>query len=873
MQKKMAIIQQNEQLKADIPDVSFMTANDGLLCRSSKYAAIGCDLRNLDFLRFVLAQQLSAESCSVAILFVAEVSIAYMDLEGSQAVMEWAAAYNDVRFCLLEQHLPDGPDHPFALTMLKHFEKLRTPLRQVGTMGQMRERFQKARWPASGIAIKSLWQMWSDETFLTADQRKSLDLVEPFDEWEEFALFASHYFLLVAKKDNTSSQVGGTCEDDDRATLGDILGAIGDPIACDPQPAISSQRRFAAVIPPRAATLQIGLHGGLGTKERLSSTDVISPAPGEAMVDGPPLLAGIMCHTITPFEGVGDCLMVGGRTSPDKAISDCWLREDGGWQRVQSLPFGRYRHCASAVRDQHRTAVLIFGGKDDTGRPLSDFMLWRKSSGWTTITTRGAVMPASFSSTVVVDSDTGLEGHIMGGLSESGTIHERAWSWRLDSKDIMTIEEVTAQTTAQLGPLSKVAWRFGAQTTHWSPDGTASRTLMVGGIGSQRMLDRQTEVLDLTIRCIHPIQGPRPLFVGHSLYRQLCVGGGATCFSFGTFWNSAIRFCQSESPPVQAWRTLWPGVSPKSTNKLNGQQRCEMSQPTAIPSLKLSELDFDKMLQQRRPFRIMSCDLGSCVKKWSPEYLKTTIKDRKVVVHASASKNMDFQTKNFEYQTQDFSSFLDAIEQGQLFYMRALSSRAPAEQPTDLATDFPEVASDFVLPPQLQYVADNAHSSPLRISGPTIMWLHYDVMSNVLCQIRGRKRLLLFPPSDLTRLGFEAGSSSSSLNVFSEDTAQIMQDCHPSEVTLEPGDVLYIPSLWLHAAEPIDTISIAVNVFFKDLQQGYAAGRDVYGNRDLAAYERGRKDLARIRHAFAGFPREVSRFYLQRLAAELLEGA
>ena len=62
---------------------------------------------------------------------------------------------------------------------------------------------------------------------------------------------------------------------------------------------------------------------------------------------------------------------------------------------------------------------------------------------------------------------------------------------------------------------------------------------------------------------------------------------------------------------------------------------------------------------------------------------------------------------------------------------------------------------------------------------------------------------------------------------------------------------------------------MAVNVFFRNLQTGYAAGRDVYGNRDLQAYERGRKDVEKITKAFDGLPPDMGRFYMERLAEEL----
>lgn len=47
----------------------------------------------------------------------------------------------------------------------------------------------------------------------------------------------------------------------------------------------------------------------------------------------------------------------------------------------------------------------------------------------------------------------------------------------------------------------------------------------------------------------------------------------------------------------------------------------------------------------------------------------------------------------------------------------------------------------------------------------------------------------------------------------------------------------------------------------------------MYGNRDLQAYENGRKDVERIVQSFAGLPADVGRFYLERLAGELTERA
>ncbi len=98
-----------------------------------------------------------------------------------------------------------------------------------------------------------------------------------------------------------------------------------------------------------------------------------------------------------------------------------------------------------------------------------------------------------------------------------------------------------------------------------------------------------------------------------------------------------------------------------------------------------------------------------------------------VVVHEATTNRMNFQAKNFRYVTKEFGEFLDQVTRGQRQYLRSLASDKPAEKPAELSRDFPQIADDFRLPPELDLVSNNAHSSPLRISGPVSMWLHYDV--------------------------------------------------------------------------------------------------------------------------------------------------
>lgn len=92
---------------------------------------------------------------------------------------------------------------------------------------------------------------------------------------------------------------------------------------------------------------------------------------------------------------------------------------------------------------------------------------------------------------------------------------------------------------------------------------------------------------------------------------------------------------------------------------------------------------------------------------------------------------------------------------------------------------------------------------------------------NLVTQIHGRKRWILFPPDSglrlhPTRIPYEESTVYSSVNFFcpSEDEEKdILRDrVRARMVVLEPGQVLLVPNGWWHYVESID-LSISVNVW------------------------------------------------------------
>ena len=91
MRKKRAIVLQTPQLRDLLgTDVTISEDdNDPVLLKSAKYCQLACDLRELEALRRTLESILFLKDAEV--LFVAEVSITYMDTASADALIKWGS--------------------------------------------------------------------------------------------------------------------------------------------------------------------------------------------------------------------------------------------------------------------------------------------------------------------------------------------------------------------------------------------------------------------------------------------------------------------------------------------------------------------------------------------------------------------------------------------------------------------------------------------------------------------------------------------------------------------------------------------------------------------------------------------------------------
>ncbi|PTB74105.1 LCM-domain-containing protein [Trichoderma longibrachiatum ATCC 18648] len=912
MHKKRAVVLQTPELRKLLGDDYTLSdkGKDGLLLRSTKYCQLGCDLRQLDRLRALLESVVSLSEC--AVLFVAEVSITYMDTQYADSLIEWGSTVGrENEFCLLEQIIPYGKGHPFAQQMLGHFVKLNTPLRsieQYPTMESQVDRFQGRGWPR--VDIKDLWQTWSSEQFVSDSERMALDEVEPFDEWEEFILFARHYFILHASTDSSGGSSPQTAEAITRELPKNSVGLRAQMVGSIAKE--GSRRRFGnSTLISDALGKRYALNLlGMSMNSREPTYDIFAldgqhPTPPQMPPAGP---SARMCFTLTDLGEYG-VMLVGGRTSPSAVLSDCWLFERGAnprWRMMPKLPVPLFRHSALRLGDS--SLLLVLGGKKSSSELSDDVFLFNPQRAcWQTCRVAGTAPERCFGSFVCNSNPASSIagdycGILAGGISKNGCIATEQYLWRINVEDVQPT--ISFRPIATSHSDSRLISSFGAQVVQ-----LGTRVAICGGMGADACLHGQTvtiitpsaEGLEVE-EFLAPSNGEcMPFMIGSSIVQDgdslLVLGGGATCFSMGTFWETGIyrirlpdsildtihsdtrlkRSSESTVHLVGSRKFVAASATADSDDSSSLDQKSQRISLTNVPTIQLESAEqFRAIVREGKPVIFRGCNIGQCRRKWSPEYLVSQIgADEKFVIHESYEDSgaLDFNSKNFRYVTDTFGSIIGKMQSGSRVYLRALSRDKPTELPAKLEEDFPNLAEDFALPPEMAVIKDHLFSSVLRLSGRVNMWLHYDVMANVYAQVAGIRRMILFPPGDVKHLSFAPGASSSSVNVFQalEASPASLHATHPQEAVLHPGDVLLLPALWLHTAAPVSDMSIAVNVFFRDpgQKEHYSSGRDVYGNKDLEVYEKGRQAIARIAKSLQSLPPAAREFYLCRLQDEL----
>lgn len=278
----------------------------------------------------------------------------------------------------------------------------------------------------------------------------------------------------------------------------------------------------------------------------------------------------------------------------------------------------------------------------------------------------------------------------------------------------------------------------------------------------------------------------------------------------------------------------------------------------------------------RVPLVFKHLDIGNCQSKWDVSYLIEVLGETPVKVHVSPVSKMDFLKKNFQYKTLSFDEFLKRasgssseyfICAGEKYYLRSLGDD-PRKDISDIHKQFPQLADDLSIPEVFK--KEQFFSSVFRISSSGVqLWTHYDIMDNILIHISGRKRVVLFPPSEALNL-YMVGDKSEIMDIDEPDLNAYpkFKNVKRFECILDPGDILFIPALWFHNVTAMD-FSVSVNMFWKHLPEEFYDSKDVYGNKDLIPAQKALQGVEKALKNLSVLPDDYKDFFSRRLIAKI----
>ncbi|XP_073420148.1 tRNA wybutosine-synthesizing protein 4 isoform X4 [Dendrobates tinctorius] len=508
VQRKRLLIEQTEALKGLLknlmpPGTSNGKEVDAIVLDSEDYRLIGVDLCDVVSLDSALEGAGFRWDCPTLIL--AEVVLCYMDPARSGDVIDWAGRrFLCSRFVLYEQFFPDDA---FGRVMINHFESLNSALRSVGFFPRLQDQEQR---------------------FLQ----------------KELHLKCSHYFILVASRGDIADapalrpHSGST-----------VLSVIPPPIysgsvVARPQsPSVLGLRRFghrSCLVSSRLIITTGGFGEGNGKHQRLRDVHLLVHEHDvwntEATVSQ---WDGRLLHSLTLLRS-GALLVLGGRFSPSRPAADALIlsydEETGAMTttRYNLRPeLRRWRHTATEVSLYGHSYVFVFGGRSLESAALQDVaFLHTEDMSWAQVPVVGTAPLGCHSHSSCARCGGAI---LSGGLLASG----------------IPSGSITVLKTTQ----SHFSWEHLHTTPPLTPRYSHSshvigdKLLLVGGVWIHARAVPGLTVVDLITGhvaeiLINSASLEWPLMLhGHSSVllpdgkHVMVLGGGGTCFSFGTHLN------------------------------------------------------------------------------------------------------------------------------------------------------------------------------------------------------------------------------------------------------------------------------------------------------------------------------------------------
>lgn len=540
--RKCLLIEQTEALKSLLKTPRPPRASnekDHLVLDSEDYRLLGVDLSDVLALDAALAGAGMRWDCPTLIL--AEVVLCYMDPARTGDVIGWAARrFLHSRFVLYEQFFPEDA---FGQVMVKHFESLNSALRSVSVYPRLQDqeqRFIQKGWQRCRVLDMNRFSM----SCVPESEKLRIDSLEPFDEFEELHLKCSHYFILVASRGDLAETPAlrpvSVVEDITVLPPPTSSGAVLTSLV---SPAVLGLRRFghrSCLVSSRFVMTTGGFGEGNGKHQRLRDIHLLlQKQDGWRTEVAVGQWDGRLLHSLTPLTS-GGFLVLGGRFSPFHPADGAQILtcdEVTGAvtvTRAEVRPaIRRWRHTATEVSLCGRFYVFVFGGRSMELPALQDAVFLHTED------MSEAQVP------VLGGAPLGRHSHSSCGWGGGAVVSGGLLASGVPTGSIAVLRPATGHFSLEhLDTTPPLTPRY-SHSSHV----LGEKLLLVGGVWIHAQGGPGLTIVDLITGHVSefqinstPLEWPLMLH-GHSSVllpdqrRVMVLGGGGTCFSFGTHLN------------------------------------------------------------------------------------------------------------------------------------------------------------------------------------------------------------------------------------------------------------------------------------------------------------------------------------------------
>src|SRR5580704_4689234 len=210
---------------------------------------------------------------------------------------------------------------------------------------------------------------------------------------------------------------------------------------------------------------------------------------------------------------------------------------------------------------------------------------------------------------------------------------------------------------------------------------------------------------------------------------------------------------------------------------------------------------------------------------WTPNYLREAVGSTLIEYQGDRTTSERFEMyKDAHRREMPFDQFIERITsaEGNDSYLTAYNSARNAEALSVLHRDL------GFLDKFLARDANTPHGMMWVGPAGTVTSLHHDLTNNFISQLVGRKRLKILPATDTDKIynHHHVFSEIADLGDPGLDQSRfpLLADAHICDVTLNPGEIIFMPIGWWHQVSSLDfsvTITYTNFIWSNDFYKTY----------------------------------------------------